>query len=179
MGHRLDNGSRMTRECHVRFYERLRAQLPRPTHPYIRVRGEWKYLYRAVDKAGNTIDFLLRAHRDKVAARRYFEKAIAQNGEPETVTIDKSGSNLAALQALNAEREAPIRIRQKKYLNNVVEQDHRAIKRRTRPMLGFKNFRCARIILGGIEFMHMIVKGQMKGGGIAQTPAQQFYSLVA
>ena len=63
---------------------------------YIRVRGEWKYLYRAVDKAGNTIDFLLRAHRDKVAARRYFEKAIAQNGEPETVTIDKSGSNLAA-----------------------------------------------------------------------------------
>ncbi|MFM0131705.1 IS6 family transposase [Paraburkholderia sediminicola] len=146
---------------------------------YIRVRGEWKYLYRAVDKAGNTIDFLLRAHRDKVAARRYFEKAIAQNGEPETVTIDKSGSNLAALQALNAEREAPIRIRQKKYLNNVVEQDHRAIKRRTRPMLGFKNFRCARIILGGIEFMHMIVKGQMKDVGIAQTPAQQFYSLVA
>ena len=97
---------------------------------YIRVRGEWKYLYRAVDKAGNTIDFLLRAHRDKVAARRYFEKAIDQNGEPETVTIDKSGSNLAALQALNAERGAPIRIRQKN-LNNVVEQDHRAIKRRT------------------------------------------------
>ena len=59
------------------------------------------------------------------------------------------------------------------------QQDHRAIKRRTRPMLGFKNFRCARIILGGIEFMHMIVKGQMKDGGIAQTPAQQFYSLVA
>ena len=146
---------------------------------YIRVRGEWKYLYRAVDKAGNTIDFLLRAHRDKVAARRYFEKAIAQNGEPETVTIDKSGSNLAALQALNADRETPIRIRQTKYLNNVVEQDHRAIKRRTRPMLGFKNFRCARIILGGIEIMHMIVKGQMKNGGVAQTPAQQFYSLVA
>jgi putative transposase len=83
------------------------------------------------------------------------------------VTIDKSGSNLAALQALNAQREAPIRIRQKKYLNNVVEQDHRAIKRRTRPMLSFKNFRCARIILGGIEFMHMIVKGQMKDGARA------------
>lgn len=101
---------------------------------YIRVRGEWTYLYRAVDESGNTIDFLLRAYRDKVAARRYFEKTIAQNGEPETVTIDKSGSNLAALQALNADRETPIRIRQKKYLNNVVEQDHRAIKRRTRPM---------------------------------------------
>ncbi|MGF6505809.1 IS6 family transposase [Paraburkholderia sp. 32] len=145
----------------------------------IRVRGEWKYLYRAVDKTGNTIDFLLRAHRDKIAARRYFEKAIAQNGELETVTIDKSGSNLAALQALNVERETPIRIRQKKYLNNVIEQDHRAIKRRTRPMLGFKSFRCARIILGGIEFMHMIVKAQMKDGGIALTPAQQFYSLAA
>lgn len=146
---------------------------------YIRVRGEWKYLYRAVDKSGNTIDFPLRAHRDKVAARRYFEKAIAQNGEPETVTIDKSGSNLAALQVLNDEREAPIRIRRKKYLNNVVEQDHRAIRRRTRPMPGFKSFRCARIILGGIEFMHMIVQGQMKDGRIAQTPAEQFYSLVA
>jgi transposase-like protein len=144
---------------------------------YVKIRGKWRYLYRAVDKDGNTIDFLLPAHRDKAAALRYFEKAIAQNGEPETVTIDKSASNLAALQELNADRETPIRIRQNKYLNNVVEQDHRAIKRRTRPMLGFKNFRCARIILGGIEFMHMIVKGQMKGDGIGRTPAEQFYSL--
>ena len=134
-------------------------------------------MYRAVDKAGNTIDFLLRAHRDKAAAKRYFEKSIAQNGEPETVTIDKSGANLAALEALNAERETSIKIRQTKYLNNVIEQDHRAIKRRTRPMLGFKNFRCARILLGGIEAMHMITKGQMKHNGARQTPAEQFYSL--
>ncbi|MGF6970531.1 transposase-like protein [Paraburkholderia sp. WC7.3g] len=76
--------------------------------------GQWKYLYRAVDKAGNTLDFLLRAHRDKAAARRYFEKAIDRNGIPETVTIDKSGANLAALEAINADREAPIRIRQSK-----------------------------------------------------------------
>jgi transposase-like protein len=145
---------------------------------YIRIKGEWRYLYRAVDKAGNTVDFLLRAHRDKAAARRYFEKAIGQNGEPETVTIDKSGSNLAALQALNAEREKPIKIRQNKYLNNIVEQDHRAIKRRTRPMMGFKDFRCARIILGGIETMHMIMKGQMKRSATTQTPAEQFYSLL-
>ena len=69
-----------------------------------------------------------------------FEKAIGQNGSPETVTIDKSGSNLAALHAVNAEREALIKVRQVKYLNNVAEQDHRAIKRRTRPMLGFKDF---------------------------------------
>jgi putative transposase len=143
---------------------------------YIKVKGQWKYLYRAVDKAGNTIDFLLRAHRDKTAVRRYFEKLIAQNGEPETVTIDKSGANMAALDAINAERETPIRIRQTKYLNNIIEQDHRAIKRRTRSILGFKNFRCARILLGGIEMMHMIRKGQMQGG--SQAPAEHFYSLV-
>jgi transposase-like protein len=111
---------------------------------YIRVKGDWRYLYRAVDKDGKTIDFLLRAHPDKTAARRYFEKSIAQNGAPETVTIDKSGANLAALEAINASRETPIKIRQSKYLSNLVEQDHRAIKRRTRPMLGFKTFRCAR-----------------------------------
>jgi transposase-like protein len=106
---------------------------------YIKVEGSWKYLYRAVDKAGNTIDFVFRARRDKAAARRFFEKAIGQNGSPKTVTIDKSGANLAALNAVNAERETPIKVRQVKYLNNIVEQDHRAIKRRTRPMLGFKD----------------------------------------
>ncbi|MGF6837773.1 transposase-like protein [Paraburkholderia youngii] len=86
-------------------------------------------LYRAVDQAGNTVDWLLRAHRDKGAAQRYFEKAIAHNSEPETVTVDKSGANLAALEALNAERPTPVKVRQNKYLNNLIEQDHRAIKR--------------------------------------------------
>jgi len=146
---------------------------------YIKVRGQWKYLYRAVDKEGNTVDFLLRAHRDKAAARRYFEKSIEQNGDPQTVTIDKSGANLAALDALNAEREIPIKIRQNKYLNSVIEQDHRAIKRRTRAMLGFKNFRCARILLSGIELMHMIAKGQMEERGIGCTRAEQFHFLAA
>ena len=147
---------------------------------YIKVKGEWKYLYRAVDRDGNTIDFLLRARRDKTAARRYFEKAIDPNGVPETVTIDKSGANLAALEAINAGRETPIKIRQNNYLNNLVEQDHRAIKRRTRPMLGFKDFRCARILLGGIEVMHMIAKGRMKRArGAYPSAADQFYSLAA
>ncbi|OUL95712.1 DDE-type integrase/transposase/recombinase, partial [Paraburkholderia hospita] len=90
-----------------------------------------------------------------------------------------SGANLAALEAINDDRETPIRIRQSKYLNNLVEQDHRAIKRRTRPMLGFKNFRCARILLAGIEVMHMIAKGQMKGArGTHPSAADQFYDLV-
>ena len=145
---------------------------------YIKVKSQWKFLYRAVDKEGNTVDFLLRAHRDKAAARRYFAKAIDQNGEPATITVDKSGANLAALEAINVERETPITIRQNKYLNNIVEQDHRAIKRLVRPMMGFKNFRCARIILLGIEVMHMIRKGQMRDNGSDQTTAQQFYSLV-
>ncbi|MFL9966669.1 IS6 family transposase [Paraburkholderia sediminicola] len=145
---------------------------------YIRIKGEWRDLYRAVDKEGNTIDFLLRAHRDKAAARRYFEKSIARNGVPDTVTIDRSGANLAALEAINADRAMPIKIRQSKYLNNLVEQDHRAIKRRTRPMLGFKTFRCARILLGGIEVMHMIGKGQMTcARGTHPSAADQFYEL--
>jgi len=110
---------------------------------YVKVPGEWRYLYRAVHKEGNMVDFLLRARRNKAAALRYFEKSIQQNGVPETVTIDKGGANLAALHAVNAERDIPIKIRQVKYLNNVVERDHRAIKRIIRPMLGFKDFRCA------------------------------------
>ncbi|WP_459252819.1 IS6 family transposase [Paraburkholderia sediminicola] len=145
---------------------------------YVKIKGQWKFLYRAVDKAGNTVDFLLRAHRDKAAARRYFEKAIDQNGEPETITVDKSGANLAALEALNVERPTPIKIRQNNYLNNIVEQDHRAVKRIIKPMMGFKDFRCARIILSGIEIAHMIRKGQMCDDGVASTAAKQFYSLV-
>ncbi|AXC16126.1 Mobile element protein (plasmid) [Acidisarcina polymorpha] len=146
---------------------------------YIKVKGEWKYLYRAVDKAGKTVDFLLRAHRDKAAARTFFEQAIERNGAPEKVTIDKSGSNVAALETINAERGKQILVRQAKYLNNIVEQDHRGVKRRTRPMLGFKDVRCARILLSGIELMRMISKGQMKTGRSGQIPAQQFYSLAA
>lgn len=134
-------------------------------------------MYLAVDKVGHTVDFLLHAHRDKAAVQRYFEKSINQNGEPETVTIDKSGANRAALGALNTGRETPIKIRQNTYLNNIEEQDHRTIKRRARPMLGFKTFRCARNLLGGIGLMHMIVKGQMQNSSGGQPPAEPFYSL--
>jgi hypothetical protein len=95
------------------------------------------------------------------------------------VTIDKSGSNVAALEALNAKRRKPIVVRQIKYLNNIVEQDHRAIKRRTRPMLGYKDFRCTRILLSDIELMHMIKKGQMKDSRKGTTAAEQSYSLAA
>ena len=95
------------------------------------------------------------------------------------MTIDKSGENMAALETINAERETPIKILQRKYLNNIVEQDHRAIERRTRTMLGFKNFRCALIPLGGIEVAHMFATGQMKDNGARQAFADQFYSSTA
>ncbi|WP_221900815.1 IS6 family transposase [Bathymodiolus platifrons methanotrophic gill symbiont] len=150
---------------------------------YIKVKGEWKYFYRAVDKEGNTIDFLLTAKRDMKAAKRFFKKAIKRNGLPELVNIDKSGSNKAALKSIHKEdseapKVDPIVIRQCKYLNNIIEQDHRNIKRITRPMLGFKNFYSAQKTLAGIEIMKMIKKGQMFGGD-GLSPAGQFYSLAA
>ena len=145
---------------------------------YIKVGGQWKYLYRAVDRTGATIDFLLRAHRDLAAARRFFERAIELHGVPETITIDKSGANTAAIEGLRADSGADIKLRQSKYLNNIVEQDHRAIKRIARPMLGFKSFRCASILIAGIETMHMIKKGQFdRPKALALTAASQFYSL--
>jgi len=114
---------------------------------YIKLKGKWVYLYRAVDKEGNTIDFLLRARRDAVAAQAFFKKAIKHNGRPEKVTVDKSGSNKAALDYFNEglEENEKIEIRQIKYLNNIIEQDHRFIKKRTRPALGFKCFHSARV----------------------------------
>ena len=145
---------------------------------YIKVAGQWKYLYRAVDRTGATIDFVLRAHRDLAAARRFFERAIELHGVPKTITIDKSGANTAAIEGICADSGADIQLRQSKYLNNIVEQDHRAIKRIARPMLGFKSFRCASILLAGIETMHMIKKGQLdRPNAQASTAASQFYSL--
>lgn len=112
---------------------------------YIKVNGEWKYLYRAVDSSCQTIDFLLTAKCDAAAAIRFFRKAIRQHGEPEVVSIDKRGANMAALAALNVGKSKydAITVRQQRYLNNLVEQDHLNIKRRIRIIWGFKSFRRA------------------------------------
>jgi putative transposase len=145
---------------------------------YIKIGGQWKYLYRAVDRLGQTVDFLLTAKRDEAAARRFFERAIDLHDVPDKVTIDKSGANTAAVRGLIADSGADIELRQSKYLNNLVEQDHRAIKRRTRPMLGFKDFHAAAKIIAGIEVMHMIRKGQWAGSERqAMSAAELFYSL--
>ena len=144
----------------------------------IKVAGQWKYLYRAVDRDGDTIDFLLRAKRDHAAARAFLERAIDLHGLPEKITIDKSGPNTAAIQSIQADSGVEIELRQSKYLNNIVEQDHRAAKRIVRPMLGFKDFRAAHKIIAGIETMHMIRKGQLeRPKGQVMSTADQFYSL--
>jgi putative transposase len=147
----------------------------------IKVKGAWKYLYRAVDKYGQTIDFLLTEQRDKEAALKFLKKAIRRNGLPETITIDGSDANKAAIKSYNQEHGTAIAIRQVKYLNNIVEQDHRGVKRVTRPMLGFKSFTAAQDTLVGIELMHMIKKRQMvvQEGDEGLTAAELFYSLAA
>ncbi|MBF0288288.1 MAG: IS6 family transposase [SAR324 cluster bacterium] len=145
---------------------------------YIKIKGAWYYLYRAVDKDGNTIDFLLTEKRDTKAAKRFLIKAIENNGLPEKITIDKSGANKAAIEEYNEENNTSIEIRQIKFLNNIVEQDHRGIKRITKHMLGFKSFDSASGTLNGIEMVRMIKKGQFNTKGNShQNPAEIFYSL--
>ncbi len=124
------------------------------------------------------MDFLLTAHRDRAAAQRFLRQAIQSQGLPEKITIDQSGANTAAIKSYNAEQNTTVEIRQSKYLNNLIEQDHRAIKRLTRPMLGFQSFWAAQNTLAGIEVLPMIRKGQLqRDGEEEQTPAEQFYSL--
>ena len=145
---------------------------------YIKVKGVWKYLYRTVDKQGKTVDFLLTAKRDKAAAMRFFDKAMQTNGVPAKVTMDKSGANKAAIDEIKAGSGTPIMVRQVKYLNNIVEQDHRAGKRVTKPMLNFKSFQSAKCVRVGIELMHMIRKGQLMLEGCNEMSfADQFCAL--
>ncbi|MFV8907192.1 IS6 family transposase, partial [Serratia fonticola] len=115
-----------------RRHKRAVGRRWRMDETYIKVRGQWKYLYRTIDTAVQTIDLLLAAKRDVAAALCFFRKAIRHHGEPDAVTIDKSGANTAALTTLNTDKpeEETITVRQNKYLNNLVEQDHRNIKRR-------------------------------------------------
>lgn len=149
---------------------------------YIKVKGKWNYLYRAVDKFGKTLDFMLSERRDEAAATSFFTRTLGNNGVPERVVIDKSGANLAGLKNMNSllmlnGRYRFIDILQVKYMNNIIEQDHRFIKKITRPMKGFKAFHSASATLEGIEVAHMIRKNQLASKG--QCPFQQFANLAA
>jgi len=139
---------------------------------YVKVKGRWTYLYRAIDKCGKTLDFMLSERRDEAAATAFFSKVIASNGWPDKVAIDKSGSNAAGLFNMNCQLVMHswywlIDVLQVKYLNNIIEQDHRFIKKTTRPMQTFKSFNSAAATLAGIEVAHMIRKGQFDRPGLS------------
>jgi transposase-like protein len=156
---------------------------------YIKVRGRWMYLYRAIDSHGDTVEFWFSERRNLAAAKRFLCKVLKRHGRPERIVIDGSQTNYEAivicdttdrLQDRSRRRLEPIRIRQSAYLNNRIEQDHRAVKRRVRSMLGFKSMASARAILGGIEMVHMMRKGQAKCACNPQPSlAEQFDRLAA
>ncbi len=162
--------------------KRIRPQLRlsngswRVDETYVRVKGRWAYLYRAVDSRGETIDFLLSAKRDAAAAKRFFRKALGQPhaANPRSITVDKNAAYPKAVTEMkrNGELWRFSRLRQSKYLNNVVEQDHRRVKRLVRPGLGFGGFRTARRTLAGYEAMAMVRKGQVRRAGGRDMRAQ-------
>jgi len=146
---------------------------------YIKVGGKDRYLYRAVDKFGNTVDFLLTKRRMKGSAQKFLNKAIGNNSKPRVINIDKSGANKSGIRSINREllTVKKIKIRQYKYLNNIVEQDHRNIKRRISIDTGFKEFESAQRTLAGIEVVNIIRKGQIADSG--KTTFKTFCSLAA
>ena len=139
---------------------------------YIKVKGKWHYLYRAVDKYGDTIDFYLSQTRNAEAAKRFFTKALDANGYPSVVTVDKNPAYPVAIEELQTEKKLPgdVRLRQVKYLNNIVEQDHRRIKRKSRHAMGYFSYATACITIYGIEIINMIFKGQL--GDVVDRTAQ-------
>jgi transposase, IS6 family len=161
---------------------RLRARLKstnkswRVDETFVRVKGKWAYLYRAVDSTGATIDFLLAAHRDADAAKRFFQKALGSPSHPppRVINVDKCRCYPPAVKQLKKERQLRRRCRprQVQYLNNILEQDHRAIKRRVKASQGFRSFWGAWRTIAGYEAVNMIRKGQAKRVGKAEVERQ-------
>jgi len=133
---------------------------------YVKVRGSWVYLYRAVDKAGWTVDFFLSRNRDVNAAKTFLRNAIKNRCTPTKITLDAYAASHRAVREMKETGELPrrVKVRSSQYLNNLVEQDHRRLKLRIRPMLGFKRFDHAAVTISGIELAEQIKKGQFKTG---------------
>ena len=164
---------------YVPEFEKLWKRYARPVggswrcdETYIKVKGRWTYLYRAVDKQGRTVDFLLSEKRDVAAAKRFFSKAMKNNGPLRVITLDAYAASHRAVAEMKSARTMPRRVgvRSNKYLNNIIEQDHRRIKHRIGPMLGFKRFDTAAITICGIELAAKIRKQQFKIGKLPGRP---------
>jgi len=162
---------------YVPVFEKRWMKYARPTgsswrvdETYIRVKGKWTYLYRAVDKQGQTVDFLLSEKRDIGAAKSFFIKAIENNEAPQKITLDGYEASHRAVAELKEEGmlSASVEVRTCKYLNNLIEQDHRRVKQRYYPMLGFKNFNNAAVTLSGIELAQKIKKEQFDRSSISR-----------
>ena len=134
---------------------------------YVKVKGQGRWLYRAVDKYGDTLDFLLTAKRDATAAKRFFRKTLnaTNSSTPRVINADQHKAYPPAFDTLQQDKTLPqsTELRQNKYLNNVIEQDHRFLQRLIKPGLGFKSFNSARRTIKGYEAMHMLRKGQVIG----------------
>jgi transposase-like protein len=181
---------RYSPELLERFNRRKRAVAGKwhVDETYIKVRGQWRYLYRAIDSNDDTVEFWLSERRNLTAAKRFLRKALKRHGRPERIVIDDSQTNREAILSCNTtdrlqdrsrRKLKPIRIRQSTYLNNRIEQDHRAVKRRVRPMLGFKSMASAQAILGGIEMVHMMRKQQAKYACNRQPSLAEQFGLLA
>jgi transposase-like protein len=144
-------------------FARQSGQSWRVDETYIKIRGVWTYLYRAVDREGKTVDFRLSPRRDVTAAKLFFRKALkTQKRPPRVITLDGYAASHRAVRELPEENEIwnNTKLRSSKYLNNIIEQDHRCVKARIGPMLGFKRFRRAKVTIAGIELLHRIRKNQ-------------------
>ncbi len=155
-------------------FERRWNRFARPAGPswrvdetYVKIRGQWVYLYRAVDRAGKTVDFRLSSRRDVAAAKAFFRKAVKTQGStPTTITLDGYAASHRAVREMQADGQlaAVTTLRSSKYLNNLIEQDHRGVKLRIGPMLDLKRFRTAAVTIAGIELLRRIHKGQFNLG---------------
>ena len=164
---------------YVPEFEKRWSQYARPVggswrcdETYIKVKGRWAYLYRAVDKQDHTVDFMLTEKRDVAAAKRFFRKAMTNQATPRVITLDAYAASHRAITELKSAGTLPhrVRIRSSKYLNSIVEQDHRRIKQRIRPMLGLKRVETAAITISDIELAEKIRKHQFKTGKLSGRP---------
>lgn len=150
----------------IRQHLKLAGASYRIDETYVKVGAQWKYLYRALDKEGYTIEFMLSAKRDIPAAKRFFKKMMRADHRrlPFSISVDKHASYPDAFTTSQKEKVLPkdCRLRRTKYLTNIVEQDHRFIRRRWRAMQCFRSFYTAERTIEGIEAMHMLRKGQVK-----------------